>query len=204
MTLRCRKSRPLTREEKPLRDARLFVIATEDKYAPKEYFRLFKNPRVKVQVLPTEDTRSSPEHVLQRLDDFLKEYHVLEDDEFWLMLDTDHWIEPGHVANFNRVCSEAIQKGYQLAHSNPCFEVWLLFHVFPLDAGTQFRRGEEVIASLRELLGVYSKRTIDAQHFPLSAIREAVTRAEATDTSPYDRWPQSTGTHVYKVVKKLM
>lgn len=68
MTLRCKKHRPLTREEKPFRDARLFIIATEDRYAPQEYFRLFKNPRVKVQVLPTEDTRSAPDHVLKRLD----------------------------------------------------------------------------------------------------------------------------------------
>ena len=59
-------------------------------------------------------------------------------------------------------------------------------------------------ARLREKLGEYSKRTIDAQHFPMSAIREAVARAETADTSPDNRWPQSTGTHVYKVVKKLM
>jgi len=204
MTLRCKKPRPLTREEKPFRDAFLFVLTTEDKYAPREYFRLFRNPRIKVIVLPTEDTRSAPEHVLRRMNEFKDRHEVLEEDQFWLMLDTDHWIEPGHIANFNRVCSEAIQKGYQLAHSNPCFEVWLLLHVSTLEPETQFRRGAEVEARLREKLGEYSKRTIDAEHFPMSAIREAVARAEAADTSPADRWPQSTGTHVYKVVKKLV
>jgi hypothetical protein len=98
MTLRCKKPRPLTREEKPLRDARLFVIATEDKYAPRESFRLFGNPRIKVLVLPTEDTRSAPEYVLQRLDAYKEQKQKdekLDEDQYWLMLDTDHWIESG-------------------------------------------------------------------------------------------------------------
>ena len=52
------------------RDANLLVIATEDTYLPARYFDLFRNPRVKVQVLPTEDCRSSPEHVMDRLGKF--------------------------------------------------------------------------------------------------------------------------------------
>jgi hypothetical protein len=204
MTLRCKKPRPLTREERPLRDARLFIIATEDTYAPERYFGLFKNPRIKVNVLPTEEGRSAPEHVLDRLDAFRKQYELLAEDEFWLMLDTDHWIEPSHVSNFDRVCGEAVQKGYQLANSNPCFEVWILLHVFPLDAGTQFVRCGEVVARLRELLGEYSKRTLDARHFTPDSMREAVMRAEMLARNPTDRWPQTTGSHVYKVVRKLL
>ncbi len=204
MTIKGRKPRPLTREEHPLRDARLFVIATEDKYAPREYFRLFKNPRIKVHILPTEDNRSSPEHVLMRLDQFRDRYETDKEDEFWLMLDTDHWIEPNHIANFNRVCTEALQKQYQLANSNPCFEIWLLLHVFPLDAGVQFKCADDVVKQLRAVLGSYSKRTIDAQHFPMESIREAVERAKNGDPNPNDRWPQSTGTQVYKVVEKLI
>jgi len=204
MTLRCKKSRPLTREERPLRDARLFILATEDTYAPELYFRLFRNPRVKVHVLATEGGQSGPDHVFRRLDAFRDEYELLPDDELWLMLDTDHWTEPNHVANFGRVCREASQKGYQLAHSNPCFEVWLLLHVFPLDAATQFTRCAEVVIRLREILGEYSKRTIDARHFPAESVRDAIAQAEALDTNPDDRWPQATGTHVYKVVRKLL
>ncbi len=203
MTLHCRKPRPLTREERPLRDARLFVIATEDTYAPEQYFRLFRNPRIKVHVLPTEDGLSAPDHVLQRLDAFRQEYELLEEDEFWLMLDTDHWADPNHIANFDRVCREAGQKGYQLANSNPCFELWLLLHVFPLSAATRFERCEQVIVRLREILGEYSKRTIDAKHFPPASVRDAISQAESLDTNPNDRWPQATGTHVYKVVRKL-
>jgi hypothetical protein len=204
MNLPSKKPRPLAREEKTYRDDRLFVIATEDTHGPDQYFRLFRNPRIKVRVLPTEGGFSAPQHVLQRLDGFVKEFQTMEDDEFWLMLDTDHWVEPNHIANFKQVCTAAIQKGFQLAHSNPCFEIWLLLHHTDLSPGEQFARCEDVIQRLKELLGEYSKGSVDCARFSLEAARDAVNRAESLDESPGNRWPRKTGSHVYQVVKKLL
>ena len=54
MNLRHKKPRPLERKDKEtLRDARLFVIATEDTYAPDRYFHIFTNPHFQVKVLST-------------------------------------------------------------------------------------------------------------------------------------------------------
>ena len=204
MSLRCKKPRPLTREEKPYRDARLFVIATEDTYAPNQYFQLFRNTRIKVLVLPTEEGLSAPQHVLERLDRYIAEYDLDEDDERWLMLDTDHWIEPNHIANFRYVCADAIRKGFQLAHSNSCFEVWLLLHLRDLDPSEQFNRYEDVVDHLRDILGGYSGRNIDYERFTLETAADAARRAEELDQSSTERWPQKTGSHVYRVVKKLL
>ena len=205
MTLRGKKPRPLSRQEpSTMRDARLFIIATEDTYAPRRYFRLFKNPRIHTHMLPTQDGLSSPQDVLRRLDEFREEHDLQNDDELWLILDTDHWIERDHIGNFNRVCQEASQKGYQLAHSNPCFEFWLLLHVFPLDSATQFDRCGAVKARLKEVLGEYTKNTIDINRFSLESIREAVAQAKTLDSGPGARWPDSTGTHMYKIVEKLL
>ncbi len=204
MSLRCKRARPLTREEKTYRDDRLFVIATEDTHAPDQYFRVFRNPRIKVRVLPTETGLSAPAHVFQRLEDFHEEYDLQDDDEFWLMLDTDHWVEPNHIANFNEVCTQAIQKGFHLAHSNPCFEIWLLLHVADLNASEQFDRCQDVVRRLKDILGSYSKRSIDGERFSLETVDLAVARAEKLDDPPDDRWPQKTGSHVYRVVKELL
>lgn len=204
MTLRCKKPRPLTREQKTYRDDRLFVIATEDTHAPDQYFRTFRNPRIKVQVLPTEGGLSAPEHVLQRLDAFHQEYELQEDDELWLMLDTDHWAEPNHIANLIEVCAQALKKGFHLAHSNPCFEIWLLFHVEDLNASEQFSRCQDVVQRLKDTLGGYSKRSIDCERFSRDAAAIAVERARKLDESPGDRWPKKTGSHVYRVVEKLL
>jgi hypothetical protein len=204
MTLRSKKPRPLVRDESVHRDARLFVIATEDENAPKNYFDQFKNPRIQVKVLPSERGCSSPKHILDRLDDYKAEFDIGEGDELWLMLDTDHWIEPNHVKNFDRVCTEAVKKDYQLAHSNPCFEVWLLLHVTNLMPNDQFKRYAEVEKRLKEILGTYQKKNSDPISFSLDKAAAAVAHAETLDTSPADRWPQKTGTHVYRLVKKLL
>lgn len=204
MNLRRKKRRPLTREEKTYRDDRLFVIATEDTHAPEQYFAAFRSTRIKVRILPTEDGLSSPQHVLQRLDDFVGEYDLMEDDERWLMLDTDHWVQPNHVATFDDVCTRATQKGFHLAHSNPCFELWLLLHVTDLSQDEQFEKCRDVERRLKEILGAYNKRNIDCSQFPCDTIRVAVARAEKLDESPEDRWPPKTGSHVYRVIKKLL
>ena len=58
----------------------------------------------------------------------LERFHFLEifviDDSLWLMFDIDRWGEK----NISEICRQARQKQYQLAISNPCFEVWLYLH----------------------------------------------------------------------------
>lgn len=199
-----RKPRPLAREDRTYRDDRLFVIATEDTFAPRQYFVVFRNPRIKVRVLPTESGRSAPNHVLDRLKDYKREFETMDGDELWLMLDTDHWVEPNHVANFNMVCAQAKKKGFHLAHSNPCFELWLLLHVAELAPDERLLCSDDVIERLRQILGGYNKNSIPSDQFTRESIGLAMERAERLDRSPNDRWPQKTGTHVYKVVKELM
>jgi hypothetical protein len=203
MNLHCKKPRPLAREEKTYRDDRLCIIATEDTHAPEQYFRIFRDSKIKVRVLPTGDGLSAPQHVFDRLDAFAEEFDLMDEDELWLMLDTDHWVKADHIANFNNVCAQAVQKRFNLAHSNPCFEVWLLLHLVDLDPIRQFKSCGEVVRYLKDTLGGYSKRTIDSQQFSLDKVAAAIERAEKLDHSPQDRWPQKTGSHVYRLVKRL-
>lgn len=209
MRLRHKRPRPLDRSDLH-RDARLFVVATEDTFAPRQYFEespVFKSPRIRVLALTTEDGCSAPDHVLERLkkhrDDLKKKAQLFEDDEFWLMLDIDHWTEPNHIDNFTKTCSEAGQQGFQLAHSNPCFEVWLLLHFVELQAHEQFHKGDEVEERLRGVLGQYNKTRLDLSRFDRQNAAVAARRAEKLDGSSDDRWPQKTGTHVYRLVNRL-
>lgn len=209
MTLRHKRPRPLDRPELH-RDARLFVIASEDTYAAKQYFEespVFRDRRIYVLTLPTECGQSAPEHVLQRLkayrEDKKRRNELLDEDEFWLMLDTDHWTAPSHITNFNQVCGEALQQRIGLAHSNPCFEVWILLHFDELNASDQFRKGHDVEKRLRASLGQYNKTRLDLARFNRENAAAAAERAERLDTTPENRWPQKTGTHVYRLVKNL-
>jgi hypothetical protein len=181
----------------------LIVIATEDTYAPEQYFGIFKGNGRQVKVLRTDDCRSSPEAVHQRLKDFRRQHELLDDDELWLMLDTDHWTQPNHVANYVAVCTEAIQNGFQLANNNPCFEVWLLLHHDDLNASEQLSCASQVEDRLRQVLGAYNKRKLDLTKFTLDGAKIAADRAERLDAASDDRWPQTTGSHVYRIVKRL-
>jgi hypothetical protein len=216
MTLRHKRPRPLDRPELK-RDASLIVIATEDSYAPKQYFEestIFRSSRFQIETLPTEDGQSSPEHVLERIknyrDEKIRKNEYDDKDEFWLMLDTDHWIEPAHIPNFDKVCAEAIKQNFGLAHSNPSFEVWLLLHFEDLDDAVQFSNSPKVEKRLRELLGSYNKRNLDLSKYCRDNAEQAAERAkklehrEILDSPPDDRWPQKTGSHVYRLVNRLL
>src|SRR6266849_4751622 len=96
MSLVARKARPLKRDSDSLRDDRLFIVACDDTYAPKQYFEFFKIIRVKIHVVATQDGTSAAEHVLERLRNIDHE----DDDELWMLLDTDHYTTGSHLKSF--------------------------------------------------------------------------------------------------------
>src|SRR5215213_3061438 len=96
MSLVNRKPRPLTRDPLTLRHDRLFIVACDDTYAPKHYFDFFRLTRVQIHIVPTLDGTSVAADVLERL----LEFEHAEDDELWMLLDTDHCVQAQHLATF--------------------------------------------------------------------------------------------------------
>jgi len=169
-----RKPRPLGREQRAFRDDRLFIVACDDTYAPKQYFEPFKLTRVHVNVVPTTDGTSSAPHVLARLMEFEHE----ADDELWMLLDTDHCTEPSHVRTFTQALKEAREKGVSVALSTPCFETWLLLHHLEETKVTDLTNARKTEEVLRRVLGDYDKTNLDPQHFTFGNVRAACERAE--------------------------
>ncbi|MEA3523146.1 MAG: RloB family protein, partial [Campylobacterota bacterium] len=198
MTLTSRRKRPIDRRSKPTpnRDASLFIIATEGRKTEKQYFSMFGNRGCQVKVITNEDNKSAPAHILEQLKRFKKEYQLKEDDELWLMVDVDRWGDK----NLATVVSQAGQKKFQLAVSNPCFEVWLYLHHDDLDH--QPINARQMKQKLKNLLGGYNSSNLDPTKFT-EHIEDAITRAKALDTNREERWPSKTGTHVYKVVENI-
>src|SRR5205823_14496140 len=104
-----------------VRDASLIVIASEDTHCVQSYFARFQPRRVQFKVLPTEDGRSAPKHIVERLDAFRAEFHLDENDQLWYCGDTDHWARGNHLPNLVLVLQHCTQAGYHVALSNPCF-----------------------------------------------------------------------------------
>ena len=212
MSLISGKRISIGRSERAFRDDRFFVVAAEDTYAPDQYFDGLSFPRVKVLVSPTPEGsgHSAPIHVVERLKKVksrLREKgEVQTDDEFWVLIDTDHHFDGSHIAGTIRALREASHAGFFYAVSNPCFELWLLLHHEELPVGTRFANPQEVEDRLRQVLGGYNKRAIQPESFTLDGARLAIARARALESNPdnpSDDWPRGNGSRVYHLMERV-
>jgi hypothetical protein len=201
MSLTNRKPRPLTRNESTFRDDRLFLVACDDTYAPKQYFDFFEFTRVKIFVIPTIDGTSHARQVLNRLSEFECE----ENDQRWMLLDTDHCIRNNHKSAFISAIQEAKGNGINVAVSRSCFEVWLLLHHVEESYVSALGNAAEVENALREKVGEYNKVNLKMEHYPLSSVLDACRRAEKLDKSVGGGdIPESTTTRVYLLWKAII
>ena len=211
-----RKFKPRSRLS-GVRDAKLIIIASEGVLTEPQYFRAlasrFTNSKVKVYPLEREDvTASSPERVISELDSFKDVYPDLNsDDEFWLVIDVDHWGD----TKLTKIAQECNQKGYTLAVSNPCFELWLLLHIKFLDEYSPdtlaaflenprvTRNRTRLDRELLDQLGEYNKSNLNVDQF-LPFVEQAIQRARDLDIRPNDRWPNDLGSRVYLLAEKII
>ena len=196
--MKIRRTGLLPRQEF-VRDSRLFVVATEGEKTEEQYLNIFQSRRVKVEVLSTgPDGKSAAKHVLARMAEFEERYDLGPDDERWLMFDVDRQ-RPQFI---EEVTQMGLESGYRLAVSNPCFELWLLLHLREHD--TTDLECAAVINRLRSHLGSYSKTKFDSSPYGRDAIVKAIEAAKLLDRQENVRWPSYPGTHVYKLVEKLL
>jgi len=197
-----RKRRPLKRVDGVHRDATLVVIASEDRYAVKQYFDLFKSTQIQFRVLETEDGKSSPEQVMNRLAEFMSDHDFGEGDQFWFVADTDPWIESNHIQNLVEVARRCRQKGIEVALSNPCFELWLLLHFanFPTQQGLACSQlGEQI----RKLVGSYNKTKVFGLPITNDSVKDAIERSLAHFVES-DLIPEKMQTAVHIIIKDLV
>jgi hypothetical protein len=152
-------------------------VACDDTYAPKQYFDFFSITRVKVHVVATEDGKSVAQHVLEKL----LSYETEEDDERWMLLDTDHCTQGNHLPSFIRAITDAKQRGVKVALSKPCFEFWLLLHHIEDSHVEVLPNADHVERKLRMTLGEYNKTSLKLEHYPLASVADACQRAERLD-----------------------
>jgi len=196
-----RRKRKIDRQAGKLADANLVVIASEDRYAVKQYFSLFHSPKIEFKVLETENGASSPADVLVRLDKYLNEFQIGDGDQFWLVTDIDHWATPGHIANLTSVIQQCKSKGIGVATSHPCFDYWLLLH-FENPPEKNVDSCNEVGSLIRASVGEYNKTKVHKLPISTEAVVAASERAKNQD--PQGPVLQNNGTLVYQIIADLL
>lgn len=211
MSLLNRRPVRIGRAQRDLRDDRIFVVASDDAYAPKQYLEGLSFPRIKFVPLPTiPGEASAPYHVVQRLKEAFDGFHergeIQNGDEFWVLLDTDHYITGSHIKDTLAALQSAGHKGFNVAMSNPCFELWLLLHHLDVAPGTVFTDCDAVAQRLRGLVDGYNKTNIRAERFSQHLIPKAIARARSLEShpdAPEGYWPGTTGTRIYVLMERV-
>lgn len=132
----------LYERKEPDRDATLCIIYCEGRKREPQYFQYFKwiSSRIILEVVEA-DTQgdNSPSGLYQQAcsdiegigEDAIVKYEVGEGDQVWFAIDTDDW--GSHISQLKSNCLG--KANWHVAQSNPCFEVWLYYHLFSEDAG---------------------------------------------------------------------
>lgn len=110
----------------PFRDATIFIIVCEGSHKEPEYFKFFHllTRKIKVIPVPSKDGKSSPVHLIPNAQDAILEHNSDGGDfELWFVIDVDRWRDQIHQLHI-----EASENKWNIAISNPCFEVWLNDH----------------------------------------------------------------------------
>ena len=200
-----RKKRGYKRLVEKKRDYRLFAIACEGSVRERDYFECFEvlSSRISVDLIADVDEEgnvivshnSSPEHVLKRAQVYANNTDLIEGDQMWIVVDVDRWPEE----QLSILAQECYSRGWNLAISNPCFEVWLCYHM-----EEDIPDGGEIKDSgyFKNHLSLLTIEGYSPEVYSPLAFN-AIEVAKAKDTNPGMRIPSYKVTHVYRLMEQM-
>lgn len=203
---------------------KLYVLSYEGLRSEKKYFEDLRkssifnnNGLIETISLKRPDNRGSdPINVKKLLQEAKSDYNFKKTDEFWLVIDRDNW-EEIHKHSFDQLAEDCRKEGnFFLAMSNPCFEIWLILHLKDIQKFSKEEQKklfenkpvnksknyiDQVLGQLQKNNKGYNKRPNPRIFLPLTKV--AIKRAKRMDDGKYG-YPKNLGTHVYKLVEKLV
>lgn len=175
---------------------KIFLLAFEGTSTEICYFRWFQRrcKDIVIKIETKNKNRTAPLQVLERIKEEAKD--LRKKDEAWLVIDRDTWDEKDltEIANWVKNGSN-----HNLALSNPCFELWLIFHFEDINKRLN---AESCRDKIREYFPKYDK-SINMNSFQRDKINKAIARAKAKDTPPCQDYP-AFGSTVYRLVEKII
>ncbi|WP_438035311.1 RloB family protein [Sorangium sp. So ce204] len=190
------------------RDARLYFLFVEGAKTEPAYFyaleecNLVPRHRVKLHVYPPDKNANAPRYLIGKAEEVAKLTIMGADDEMWLVFDVDCRSGSTRVTQVIQSSEDATRRGWNVAVSNPCFELWLLLH-FSDDLTTVTESGDSVEAAIRSILGGYDKCRTPVRCLSAEALKQAVARARTGDVEPSSPIPILPGTRVYRLIESV-
>ena len=141
---------------------------------------------------------SAPQYVFQTIIDKKSTIDYRIGDNFWIMIDTDRWdIEP--------ILSLCNDNNLSLIISNPCFEIWVLFHYLKrnqINTLQAFPNCGSVEIAIKEFDNHFSKtRPVTKRTF--NGLQKAVWFAKKLDIDINSAIPENPCSRMYKLIEEL-
>lgn len=178
---------------------RLYVISTEGAKTEQIYFSELhpgRNGNFRLKILGNPNHKSRPIEVLNRLLEYERCERPGPNTEYWAIIDRDSWSEY-ELNDVSRRIRE--RSNYNLAMSNPCFELWLWLHLKP---NRPFFDRHDCQSKLSQIWPEFTKGDYDATEI-LHLITTACDRAKECDVEATSLWPRNQTSHIYKLIEKL-
>lgn len=197
------KQRGYTRDvpQEKVRDYSLFAIACEGTEREPEYFKPFDViDRIKVDIIEPEPTEedgsqlkrpgSSPSQVLKRVQEYVEQYQLRPEngDSLWCVIDVDRWPR-NQIEELYSFCAQ--KENQHLVISNPCIEIWLLYHVLADLSDLGINTAQDAKRALNNVGPYYYIKFL-----PL--LLNAIDNAKKADSNPKGYMPELLETKVYQ------
>ena len=146
-------------KREPSRDAHKIYIVCEGKGTEPDYFSFFEGLSSNLQLITIPpDEGTDPLKLMECAREVLlgerRKYTIdyMQGDTIWFVIDTDTWEKECKIAPLRDFCSSKnvefpklyneakAYNAWNVAQSNPCFEIWLYFHFYedkPVDEDVQ-------------------------------------------------------------------
>ncbi len=196
----------------PTRDAKIIYIFCEGANRELRYFQYFRemDSRIHLEIYELHSHEdNSPEGLLRiaqscllATDENLEtKYNFQDQDEVWIVLDTDPDEAASREPQIMKVKGEIENRErWEMAESNPCFEVWLYFH--GRDAVEKFE-GITECKPWKSLVNEVLSGGFDPRKHPIF-IEDAKARAESSFESGEEARPKIGSTEVYRLAESIL
>ena len=173
----------LFERSEPTRDAKSVYIFSEGAKREVQYFLYFRgiDSRINIEIYPLDpQENNSPvglyniacECIVKTHENPNPKYEFINGiDEVWFVIDIDRWGE--QIGELQKECNR--HNDWNVAQSNPCFEVWLYFHLYSDKA--QFE-GIERCTNWKVFLNQQVRGGFDSRRHPIF-IKEAIENAKS-------------------------
>lgn len=191
-------------KEAPSLEARKIYIFCEGRRREYDYFNYFVGMDSRINIIVhqmEEEDNTTPSGVFQKAEEFAGNINLEDIDEVWLVFDRDidklDSRKP-QIQEIRSVCSP--RENWNIALSNPCFEVWLYYHS---SSEVPDFAGLGISSNWKKHLGVSISGGFDTRKHPL-LIETALRNSKSVHSTDEFNEPSVCSTEVYLLAESIL